>query len=118
MCPVPVSLLRSHASWVMGPLTLPILNGWFRRFWLSWDMIHVSTGEGDIESLLPAQNEYGVRTGERLSLLPAHHLETVDGDALLPWKDGLAVEMNPRSVRNAKGSGILPKNVLLMGTVI
>ncbi len=63
-----------------------------------------------------AQNEYRVRTGGRSSLLLAHHLETVDGDTLLLWKDGLTVETNPRSVTNARGSGILPNNVLLMGT--
>ncbi len=79
-------------------------------------MNHVNTGEGDVESLLPAQNRYEVQTGERLSLPPARHPETVDGDALLLRKDGLAVEMNPRSAINAKGSGILPKIVHLMGT--
>ena len=58
-----------------------------------------------------AQNEYRVRTGGRSSLLLAHHLETVDGDALLLWK-------NSHSVINAKGSGILPEFVLQMGTTV
>ena len=37
---------------------------------------------------------------------------------VLPWKDGLAIETNARSVINAKGSGILPEFVLQMGTTV
>ena len=100
----------------MGPLILLILNGWFRRFWLSWATIHASTGEGDVGNLLLAQNVYTVWTGEKLSLLLAHHPETVDGDAPLPWKDAPVVEKNPHSVISAKGSGISPEIARLMGT--
>ncbi len=79
-------------------------------------MIHANTGEGDVESLLPAQNRYEVQTGEMLSLPPAQRPEIVDGDTLLLQKDALAVEMNPDNAINAKGSGILPETVHLMGT--
>ncbi len=94
----------------MGPLILLILNGWFRRFWLSWATIHASTGEGDVGNLLLAQ------TGEKLSLLLAHHPETVNGDAPLLWKDACAVEKNPRNVISIKGLGISPEIACLMGT--
>ena len=79
-------------------------------------MIHVSTREGDVGSLFLAKNEYGVRTGGRLSLPLAPHLEIVDGDAPLLWKDAPAVERNPHNAINAKGLGILPKNALQTGT--
>ncbi len=80
-------------------------------------MIHVSTGEDDAGSLLLAQKECLVRTGERSSLLLAHRLETVDGDAVLPQKVAPTVERNPRNVINAKGSGISPENARRMDTI-
>ncbi len=86
-----------------GPPDIPLIpNVWFRRFWLSWATIHASTGEGDAGNLVLAQTS--TECGERSSLLLARHLETVDGDALLPRKGALAVVKNPRSVINAKGS--------------
>ncbi len=99
-----------------GPLTLLTLNGWFRRFWLSWATIHANTGEGDVESQPKAQSGYTVQIGERLNLPPAHRPDIVDGGALPLQKGGPAVETNPLSAISAKGSGILPETVHLMGT--
>ncbi len=112
----PVSLLRRHISKATDPLILLTLNRGFRRFWLSWAMIHANTGEGDVESPLPAQNGYEVQTGGKLSLPLARCLGIVDGDTLFLRRDGLAVGMNPRSAISAKGSVILLKIVHLMGT--
>ncbi len=109
MHPTLVSLLRRHDSRTMDHLTLLILNGWFRRFWLRWATIQAHTWQGDVGSLLPVQNGYAVQTGEMLNLPPACHSETVNRDAVLIQKGGLAVETNPPSAISAKGSGIMPK---------
>ena len=79
-------------------------------------MIHESTEEDDAGSPLLAPNECIVLTGEKSSLLLAHHPEIVDGDALLPQKVAPAVERNPRNVISAKGSGISPEIAHQTGT--